>query len=178
MRTKFTQSFKVQAVEKALNRSDGTSLKEVAENLEVGHSTLHKWVVKARNQAFESISNEGTVSVTGMGKEKRPQDWNPKEKLAMVIQCGALGEEAANKLCREQGIYTHHIQQWKEEFVGGILSSAPVKNSSETKQLRHEIKVLNKELSRKNSALAETAALLVLQKKVSAIWGNDEDNSQ
>lgn len=178
MRARFTQSFKVQAVEKALSRSDITSLKEIAENLGVGHSTLHKWVVKFRKQAFETISNEGAVNVGSMGKEKRPQDWSPEEKLAMVIRCGVLSEEAANKLCREQGLYTHHIQQWKEEFVGGVSASTPVKNASEAKHLRHENKALKKELNRKDKALAETAALLVLQKKVNDIWGNDEDNSQ
>ena len=46
------------------------------------------------------------------------------------------------------------------------------------KSLKHEIKDLKKELKRKDKALAETAALLVLQKKVNAIWGKDEDNSQ
>jgi len=60
IRAKFTQSFKIQAVEKALSRSDITSLKEVAESLGVGHFTLHKWIVKSRHQAFESISNEGS----------------------------------------------------------------------------------------------------------------------
>lgn len=76
MRAKFTQSFKIQAVEKALIRSNTTSLKEVADSLGVGHSTLNNWIVKSRNQAFESISNEGAVSVDGMGREKRPQDWS------------------------------------------------------------------------------------------------------
>ena len=178
MRARFTQSFKIQAVEKVLGRGDGTSVREVAETLGVGHSTLQKWIVKSRNQAFESSSKEGAVSVGGMGKEKRPQDWSPEEKLAMVIRCGALGDEAANRLCREQGLYTHHIQQWKEEFVGGVSPSAPAKNASEAKHLRHENKALKKELNRKNKALAETAALLVLQKKVNDIWGSEEDNSQ
>ena len=178
MRARFTQSFKVQAVEKVLGRSDGTSVREVAETLGIGQSTLQKWIVKSRSQAFESISNEGAVYVGGRGKEKRPQDWSPEEKLAMVIRCGALGEEAANKLCREQGLYTHHIQQWREEFVGGVSPSVPAKNASETKHLRHENKALKKELNRKDKALAETAALLVLQKKVNAIWGDDEDSSQ
>jgi len=177
MRAKFTQSFKIQAVEKALSRSSTTSLREVADFLGVGLSTLDKWIVKSRNQAFESISNEGVVSMTGTGKEKRPQDWSPEEKLAMIIRCGGLSEEDANKLCREQGLYTHHIQQWKEEFVGGVSSSAPEKKS-ETKHLRHENKALKKELNRKDKALAETAALLVLQKKVNDIWGSDEDDSQ
>ena len=71
--------------------------------------------------------------MSGMGKEKRPQDWSPEEKLAMGIRCGGLSEEDANKLCREQGLYTHYIQQWKEEFVGRVWSSASVKRSK-TKQ--------------------------------------------
>jgi hypothetical protein len=53
-----------------------------------------------------------------------------------------------------------------------------VNSPLEAKRLRHENKALKKELNRKDKALAETAALLVLQKKVHAIWGNDEDNSQ
>jgi len=53
-----------------------------------------------------------------------------------------------------------------------------IKKQTETKKLRNEIKELKKDLHRKNKALAETAALLVLQKKVNAIWGSDEDNSQ
>lgn len=46
------------------------------------------------------------------------------------------------------------------------------------KTLRNENKALKKELNRKDKALAETAALLVLQKKVNEIWGSDEDDSQ
>ena len=52
------------------------------------------------------------------------------------------------------------------------------KKQTETKKLRNEIKELKKDLNRKNKALAETAALLVLQKKVNAIWGNSEDSLQ
>lgn len=177
MRAKFNQSFKVQAVEKVLNRGSTTSQKEVADLLGVGLSTLNKWVVKSKNHAFDSISNEGAVIMSGMKRERRPQDWSPEEKLSMVIRCGGLSDEDANKLCREQGLYAHHIQEWKEEFVGGVAPSAPGINA-EAKQLRHENKALKKELNRKDRALAETAALLVLQKKVNDIWGCDEDNSQ
>ena len=74
MRAKFSQSFKVQAVEKALNRNNVTSLKEISDSLGIGQSTLQKWMVKSRNQEFESISNEGISSVGGRVKERRPQD--------------------------------------------------------------------------------------------------------
>ena len=178
MRAKFTQSFKMQAVEKVLSRNDATSQREVAEFLGISPSTLYKWTVKSRNKVFESISNEGAVSASNMTKEKRPQDWSPEDKMGMIIRCGALSEEEANKLCREQWLFPHHIQNWKQEFVGGSAQGAPAKNTSEAKDLKQEVKALKKELNRKDKALAETAALLVLQKKVNAIWGSDEDNSQ
>ncbi|KKK43511.1 hypothetical protein LCGC14_3168340 [marine sediment metagenome] len=178
MRAKFTQSFKIQAVEKALSRSDMTSLKEVSDSLGVGHSTLHKWIVNSKNQEFESISDNEMSRMGSMTKEKRPQDWSPEDRLDMVIRCASLPELEIGKLCREQGIYPHHIQQWKQDFISGTGVSSPIKAPLEAKQLRHENKTLKKELNRKDRALAETAALLVLQKKVHEIWGSDEDNSQ
>lgn len=178
MRAKFSQSFKVQAVEKALSRSNVTSLKEISDSFGVGQSTLQKWIVKARNQEFETISNEGISSVGGRVKERRPQDCSPEEKLDMIIRCAVLSEDEVSQLCREQGLYPHHVKQWKQDFVSGAAVSTPVNSPLEAKHLRHENKALKKELNRKDKALAETAALLVLQKKVHAIWGNDEDSSQ
>jgi len=170
MSQKFTQAFKIQAVEKALSRAEGISVLEIAESLGVGYSTLQKWIVKSKNHELEPVQP--------MTKEKRPQDWNQEERLTLVIECGSLSEEAINELCRAQGLYPHHIKQWKEAFSNGTGMNAELKKQTETKKLRNEIKELKKDLNRKNKALAETAALLVLQKKVNAIWGSNEDSSQ
>ena len=64
MKRNFTQSFKIRAVEKALNRGSETSLKEVASSLGIGFSTLNKWIVKAKNQEFETVSVEKRSSIT------------------------------------------------------------------------------------------------------------------
>ena len=176
MRARFTQSFKIQAVEKALNRSSTTTLKEVADSLGIGQSTLDKWIVKSRNHEFESVTD--TSNVGRMTAEKRPQDWSLEEKLNLIIACDSLDDDAVSALCRERGIYPHHVNQWKQDFVGGAKVATKAQTRSESKSLKSENKALKKELNRKDRALAETAALLVLQKKVNAIWGNDEDNSQ
>ena len=178
MRARFNRSFKIQAVEKALNRSNVTTLKEVADSLGVGHSTLNRWMVQSRHQKFEPVTDTEISSLSLMSKEKRPQDWTPEEKLNLIIACGSLDDEAVNALCREQGIYPHHIKQWKQDFVSGARADIKANAPTATKKLKQENKVLKKELNRKDKALAETAALLVLQKKVQAIWGSDEDNSQ
>ena len=178
MRAIFTPSFRMQAVEKALGRSAGTSLREVAEGLGVGKSTLNNWIVKSRSHKLDSVSTDGMFRSNEMVKEKRPQDWSLEERLAMVIACDSLDEQALSERCREKGIYPHHVKQWKLCFVDGATVSLRSRQDSESRNLKHKIHDLKKELRRKDKALAETAALLVLQKKVSDIWGNDEDDSQ
>ena len=174
MNARYSQSFKRQAIEKALSRSDGTTLVQITDSLGIGHSTLHKWMVKSRKQQLGSSSGHDSASISGVKKEKRPQDWSQAERLDMVIACGCLDEVAMNQLCRERGLYVHHVMQWKQDFISGSTTN----ERADAKDLKGEVRELKKELNRKDRALAETAALLVLQKKVSAIWGSDEDNSR
>lgn len=175
MRAKFTRSFKIQAVEKVLERANGVTVKDMADVLGVGRSTLDKWVSLARKQKLEFAQDNDVARMT---KEKRPQDWRAEEKLNMVITCASLDEESISKLCREQGVFPHQIKQWKQDFVNASFANTTVSTRLDNKTLRQENKTLKKELNRKDKALAETAALLVLQKKVNAIWGNDEGDSQ
>jgi len=174
MRAKFNQSFKIQAVEKALSRSSETTMSDVANSLQVSLSSLNKWVVQSREQAFEPKTEVGLMS---QSKEKRPQDWSLEERLQIILECHGLDDNEAGSICREHGLYLHHLTQWKKNFISNkvVLSS---KEKAELKTLKNENKLLKREVNRKDKALAETAALLVLQKKVNAIWGSDEDNLQ
>jgi transposase-like protein len=178
MRTIHSQTFKIRAVEKALNRANGITLKEIIDDLGIGRSTLSKWVREARNNGLEIPAGGEVVSSGNKKKEQRPQDWSLEDRLEIVMACASLDEEAKSEYCRKQGVYPHHVKQWKLDFGSGDSSSEQVTRRQEMKNLKNENKELRKELNRKDKALAETAALLVLQKKVNAIWGNDEDNSQ
>ena len=171
MRKLFTHSFKIQAIEKALSRQECMSIKDVAENLGIGHSTLQKWIRQAKEQRLNQPLDGGVMT---MVKEKRPQDWSAEERLNMVIACGSLSVEDISQLCREKGIYPHHINQWRGDFIKNKPLSTASEIQSENKQFKNDIKLLKKELNRKDKALAETAALLVLQKKVHEIWESDE----
>lgn len=178
MTTQFTQAFKIQAVEKALARGKTTTLEEMATSLGVGYSTLQKWINQSRNHEFESSSDNELKTLPAMTKEKRPQDWSLSERLEMVIACDSLDENTSSELCRKKGIYLHHIKQWKLDFINQNTSTNKTKARSEVKILKNENQVLRKELGRKEKALAETAALLVLQKKVFEVWESGEENLQ
>lgn len=174
MRAKFNQSFKVQAVKKALNRRNDVSLKEISISLGVGYSTLTKWIVQSKNQEFEMASSN---EINDISKEKRPLDWSLEERLNVVIECAGLDDAAISERCRQHGIFPHHVAQWKRDFVSNSHHKTEANKGGETKSLKNEVKSLQRQLNRKDKALAETAALLVLQKKVNDIWGTDEEDS-
>ncbi len=173
MSARFSQSFKQQAVKKAIMRAEGISVKEIANELSIGYSTLQKWVLQTKNHELESTADFST-NEGFMKQEKRPEDWNSQEKLAIIIKCGALDDNGVSQLCREQGIYSHHIKKWTKEMIKSDASK--VKTTPASNQMKRKIKALQKELNRKEKALAETAALLVLQKKVNHLWNQDGED--
>ena len=174
MKRYFTTSFKIQAVEKALSRGENITLVEMAESLGVGYSTLNRWIIKARNQEFDSVSS---VEINNMSKDKRPSDWTLEERLKLIVSCGSLTGEELNEYCREKGGYPHHLEQWKRDFINGSTPKAKTAMPTEVKTLKHKNKALKRELNRKDKALAEAAALLVLQKKLHILWDGNEEES-
>jgi putative transposase len=161
-----SQEFKVQSVEKALSRRPDQTLKNIADNLGVGYSTLQKWIRLAKNNKLEKP--EKTMST-----EKSPQDWDKTQRFEAIIHCHGLNDEQISSYCRKNGIYPHHLQAWKTEFLSDNQGSESL-SRQEHKKLKQENKRLQKELNRKDKALSETAALLVLSKKCQVIWGEKE----
>ena len=109
-------------------------------------------------------------------KEKRAQDWHSAEKLQAIFGCEKLDEEAQSAYCRQKGLYPDHIKQWKQAIIDANKGTNQHVDKTQLKLLKDENKQLKQELNRKEKALAETATLLVLKKKVQAIWASDEVN--
>lgn len=160
----YSYEFKAQAVEKVLSRGPDVSFNSVAQSFGIDHSTLRRWVAKSQ---IHHLAEEN------MTKEKTPHQWTPEQKLQAVIACESMDEEQTSSWCRENGIFPHHVKAWRKEFT-----QDPSKSSSSgkatIKQLSLENKSLKKQLRRKEKALAEAAALLVLKKKVDQIWETEE----
>ena len=168
MSIKYSQSFKDKLVKQVVTRGDGVSIQSIARSEGVGLTTLRRWV---------KIAQEAQVlnpSLPEKAVEKRPEDWTPSERLEAIIACGHLTTEELSAYCRMAGIYPHHIEKWKEAMVEKTSDKT---HQQVIKRLNAENKAFKKELNRKDKALAETAALLALKKKVQDLWGNDEDNT-
>jgi transposase-like protein len=144
MSKRYSETFKKRAIEKALTRGAGVSMDQISNDIGVASGTLYHWIGKSRK----------TTAVKHFSPEKRPQDWCTAEKLQAVIETGRLTEENLNSYCRRNGIYKHHIEQWKADMSSNNVPP----NKAEVKALREENKQLKKEVRRKDKALAETAA--------------------
>ncbi len=157
MATHYSQEFKEQAIAKTLQRGD-KSIQTIADELNVNQATLRTW-----------LKNAGTT-MNETPTDKRPADWTRAQRLQALMQSAALEGEELNAFCREQGIFSHHLDDWKTEFSKESSKASTQRKASADKALRDENKQLKKELDRKEKALAEAAALLVLSKKCQAFW--------
>ena len=107
-----------------------------------------------------------------------PDNWSGENKLAVVIETASLNEEELAAYCRRKGLYVEQVGRWREAAMAGAETLRPL-SAEERRELQKERKKnrkLEKELRRKEKALAEAAALLILQKKAQAIWGDEEDD--
>lgn len=169
MSTKYNQNFKSMIVEKALSRGEGVTMSDIAEAHGVSIPSIRRWILAAQQTDIEPAE-------TMTEKEKRPQDWTLAERLQAIIDCDKLSENERSAYCRKRGLYPHHIKQWKENMTTGATDVTAQSGRSHLKQLKEENKRLKQELQRKEKALAETAALLVLKKKVQHLLEGGEEN--
>jgi transposase len=155
-----SQEARQMIVEKVLTDKSKT-VKEWSQQHNIGYSTLQKWLQRYRN---------GKPSTKGIASAL-----TPSERFEHLLMTATLDETAVGVYCRKQGLYSHQLRQWKDEFMAKNNEQKNNQQQSELKALRAENKLLKQDLRRKEKALAETTALLVLKKKAALLWGEPED---
>ena len=155
-----------EAVLKKMLPPTNKTIKELAAAEGISEATLYNW----RNAARA----EGRLMPDG---DTTPHGWNARDKFAAVMETAALNEADSSAYCRERGLYPEQIQQWREACEqANDWDRTQNKNLQQARKAdRKRIKDLERDLHRKEKALAETAALLVLEKKLEAIWGRGAD---
>src|SRR5674476_945240 len=156
MGVRYSEAFIDQALFKVYSRGK-RSVKSVAVELNVNCHTVKNWM--KRKEA-------STVGVL-VSKERRPQDWSAEQQLLALHETHGLSGEALQTWCRENGLFAHHLTSWKTAFCTDVKTAT---GSREIRVLKDENDRLKRELTRKEHALAEAAALLILQKKFRALW--------
>ncbi|WP_296443202.1 transposase [Rhodoferax sp. UBA5149] len=165
-KNQYSIEFQEQALSKARQR--GTrSVRDVANDLNMAVGTLRKWISKSNRK--DDVSKPGTQ----LPDDLPAQSWGPAQRLLALNQTHAMSQTQLHAWCREKGLFEHQLKAWGEAFC-----SATAPESRESRTALRELQVkhdgLQRELRRKEKALAEAAALLVLQKKFQALWEDEE----
>ena len=159
----YVDGFKEQALAKVLGRSDDQSIRSIAADLGMNMGTLRGWMKRALRDQKSSP-----------GKAIWPAEYTPAQRLLALHESHGLGEEALNAWCRERGIFAHDLTQWRTDFCESTGAAGRREDLEELRQLRLTNMQLQRDLNRKEKALAEAAALLVLQKKYRALWAAED----
>jgi transposase-like protein len=141
---------------------ESSPVEHVSREAGVSVATLERW--RAEALANASGDRAGTGS----------QRWTAAARLQAVIVTAAMDAATRSAWCREQGLYPAELDAWKQDAIAG-LGEPRAASAVEAREDRRRVKELERELRRKDKALAETAALLVLTKKLSAVFHEGED---
>ena len=158
----YSPAFRSKMLEKLLG-PDARSACSVSREVGIPQSTLSRWVREA-----------GTLE--SMGKKTR-KNWSAEEKLRIVVQASELPEEELGAFLRREGVHSSQLEQWRETVRGALTGGQTPESRRQTQRDRKRIQKLERELRRKDKALAESAALLWLKKKVQDIWGDEDDDT-
>jgi transposase-like protein len=159
----YSAAFKARVVQRLVG-PHAVSANALAKELGVSQESLSRWLRIAR-------------SVGGMPPSNRQKtQWTGAEKLRAVTAAAGLTGSELGAFLRREGLHEAQLAAWREaaEAALGAPPARPRPGSSPEAQ---RIRELERELRRKDQALAETAALLVLKKKVQAIWGDEDDTT-
>jgi len=142
-------------------------ISELARENGISEQTLYTWRRNLKAQG---------VPVPGNGKNA--EEWSSKDKFGVVLETAGLNEAELSEYCRRKGLFSEQIAAWRtacqEANAHSVDRARDQREQSKTDRKR--IKQLEKELLRKEKALAEAAALIILRKKAQAIWGDPEED--
>ena len=162
--TQYSEAFRSKMVQRMAG-PEAISANRLSQEVGIGQPTLSKWLRQA----------EGRMGSVKLGSPppppRRPEDWSPEERLRIVLEASRLSEEELGAFLRREGLQEAVLAEWKAAALDALKPQR--KPSGDSKRVRE----LEKQLRRKDKALAEAAALLVLQKKAQAIWGDEDDDT-
>lgn len=157
----YNDAFKLQMVKKMLPPANQSAC-ALSEASGVPQSTLSRWLRQA-------------ASLGGM--TSKAKQWTAAEKLRVVVAACGLDDAQLGELLRREGLHEATLKQWRAD-AEAALGDVPRQRNKQASEEKRRIKELERELLRKDKALAEVSALLVLKKKMDALLGGEDDDTE
>lgn len=173
--TVYSETFKKKLTERML-MPNPRPMVALAREAGVPESTLYRW----RNAATLRDVPSDDSTAPPASPSTPPHAWSAEEKLAVVLEAAAVPEAELGAFLRRKGVYEVQLAEWRKQVTEGAMAALRGPDRRDRKAASAEaerVRELERELRRKDKALAETAALLVLKKKAQAIWGDEDDDT-
>jgi len=174
----YSESFKSQMVSRLVGPR-ATSANALSKEVGISQGTLSRWLKEA-SRVPASVSDTDERDRPTVARQRRTKDWTSEQKMRVVLESLKLSDDELGAFLRREGLHEAELREWREavveagrEALEGVESSTGKKRKKEAKRIRE----LEKELRRKEKALAEAAALLVLEKKLQVLWGAADDDT-
>jgi len=164
MKKKYSKEFKDSIIARMLPPSNAR-IPDLARETGISRDTLYCWRIKHRNTNGSTKQNQRAADTL-----------SSEDKFSIVIVTAGMNEVELSEYCRQKGLYPEQIASWRASCRQANASQGNKINQNEVRHQAKEIKELKRELLYKDKALAETAALLVLKKKVRILLGEPEDD--
>ncbi len=149
---------------KKLLPPESRSVLSLAREYNLSVATIYGW--KARMQKGTLRVDEGVLA-----NRDRPLG----EKLSLLLESRSISEESRGEWLRQNGLHSQHLAVWEQEVRDAVTKSEQ-KIREELKAAKKKIREQERELARKEKALAEAAILITAQKKISAMFADPEDD--
>lgn len=159
MSTTHSKEFKEAIVQKILSPG-GPTIMQMSEKTGITHTSIRYWIKHYGSKAPMKKSN----------------DWTPEKKLLAIAHTMNMDEKELGTFLRTNGLHLSELEQWKQDFYNSQQSPGRPRIDREIVELRNKEKELSKDLRRKEKALAEMSARVILLKKSHAIFGDNEED--
>ncbi len=142
------------------------TIKALAEQEAISEATLYTWRKQLRKEGHAVPK-----------PESKTEAWSAQAKFAVVLESAAMAEVELAKYCRSKGLYPEQVRAWREAAIQSqaMAEQLQADKSKLEREYLKKIKQLEGEVKRKDKALSEAAALLLLQKKLRALWEEGVD---
>lgn len=154
-----------------LTGPDRISASKLAQELGLSQPTLSGWLREAaNNEKREKKLGENPKTHAG-----RPNDLPAAEKLRLVMEAAGLPDSELGGFLRRHGLHESQIEEWRQAALAALQT--PKKNRPRKSPEAKRVVELERELYRKDKALAEITALLALKKKLAFLLGDEDDDT-
>lgn len=143
------------------------SVARIAQKAGIPKPTLYHW---GRQAKIVDMSSRSKKKQRG----RKSARWSPEEQLRFINEASSLSDEELGVFLRKEGLHEVDLQNMRKAALAGLKPPVVRRGISPQEQ---ELKALKMELRRKEKALAEAAALLILQKKFQALLAEEGDDT-